>query len=127
MEGYIKLDRKVVNWEWYQDSNTFRVFIHLLLNATHKDIRWKGIPINKGQLITGRKKLSTELKLSERSIRTCIERLISTNEITIETTNRFSIVTICKYVYYQSGENSNDQQNDQPPANKRPTNDHIQE
>ena len=33
MSGWIKLHRKITEWEWYSDANTFRVFMHLLLTA----------------------------------------------------------------------------------------------
>ena len=40
--GWIKLHRKFKEWEWYQDENTKSVFIHLLLDANHKDKKWRG-------------------------------------------------------------------------------------
>lgn len=113
MTGHIKLDRKIMAWEWYADSNTFRVFIHLLLMATYKDGTWKGLAIKRGQVVTGRQKLAKALRLTEQQIRTSISTLKRTNEITIKTTNKFSIITICKYDTYQSFENQNNQQNNQ--------------
>jgi hypothetical protein len=125
MVGHIKLDRKILNWEWYQDINVCRVFIHLLLIANHKDGRWKGYEIKRGQLITGRLKLGTSLRLSEKQIRVCLDKLKETNEITIKTTNKFSTITICKYDTYQSFKNENgqqiDQQQGQQVANEGPT------
>ncbi len=100
--GYIKLFRKLTEWEWYDDANTFRLFIHLLLNASFESNNWQGITLQPGQLITGRKRLAKELKLSERQIRTSLSRLKSTNEIATKTTNKFSIVTICNWEDYQS-------------------------
>lgn len=100
-QGFIKIHRSLTEWEWYTEPNTLRVFLHLLLMATHKQIKWKGIELMPGQLITGRLKLAQDLKLSEREIRTSLTRLKSTNEIAIKTTNKFSIVTICKWEFYQ--------------------------
>ncbi|MCK3686163.1 hypothetical protein [Maribellus sp. YY47] len=91
----------MIDWEWYTEPNTFRVFTHLLLQANFEPQKWKGIDLLPGQLIIGRKQLADELKLSERQIRTSLNRLKSTNELTIKTTNRFSIVTICKWSQYQ--------------------------
>lgn len=106
-QGFIKIHRSLTEWEWYTEPNTLRVFLHLLLMATHKQIKWKGIELMPGQLITGRLKLAQDLKLSEQEIRTSLNRLKSTNEITIKTTNRFSIITICKYCSYQDQNSSN--------------------
>ena len=114
MEGYIKLSRKVLAWHWYTNPNTFRLFIHLLLKATHTSVRWQNIELLPGQLMTGRKVLAVELKLSEREIRTALKNLLSTSEIAIIPTSKFSIITICNWdVYQQSGKS-------QRPS-KRPT------
>jgi hypothetical protein len=113
MEGWIKLHRKFLDWEWYQDGNTMRVFLHLLLTANFEDKKWNGMIIRRGQLVTGRKKLSEELQLSERAIRTCITRLKTTSELSVKTTNKYSIITICNYESYQEVLTTNDQQNDQ--------------
>ena len=42
MEGWIKVHRKLVDWEWYNDINVKVVFLHLLLTANHKEKQWKG-------------------------------------------------------------------------------------
>jgi len=125
MNGWIKLHKKLLKWEWFGSSKTVHLFIYLLMKANFKNNEWKGITVNRGQLIFGRKKASQETGISERSIRTCLNRLKTTSEITIKTTNKYSIITICKYDDYQVKENENDQQNDQQTANKRPANDHT--
>jgi hypothetical protein len=43
MNGYIKLHRKLVDWEWYTDIPTKTLFIHLLLVANHKPNKWRGM------------------------------------------------------------------------------------
>lgn len=111
--GWICLYRKFTDWEWYTDANTMRVFLHLLLKANHKEGHWQGQVIQRGQLITGRKSIADELKISERNVRTALDKLKSTNEITIKSTNKFSLVTIIKYDTYQDIQKENDQQTDQ--------------
>ena len=111
--SYIKLHRKILEWEWYTDANTYRLFTHLLYRANFKSNRWMGIDILPGQLVIGRKELARELKLSEQEIRTSLSKLKSTSEITIKSTNKFSIVTICKWEDYQMN-TKEDQPTDQP-------------
>jgi hypothetical protein len=113
MAGWLKLYRKFTEWEWYNNSEMVHLFIHLLINANFSDKKVNGEVVKRGELLTGRKELSKTLNISERSIRTCLSRLLATNEITIKTTNRFSVITIYNYDYYQVQENVNDQQNDQ--------------
>lgn len=99
--GYIKLHRRFTKWGWYNDPNTARVFIHLLLTASWEECEYHGHKIKPGQVVTGRKMLAKDLKMSEKQIRTALEHLQSTNEITIQVTNRFSIITVVNWGKYQ--------------------------
>lgn len=121
MVGFISLDRKIVNWEWYQNPDVFRVFLHLLLCANHKDGKWQGIPVKRGQTITGADKLSKTLRLTRQTIRTSLTKLKSTGEITIKSTNKYSVITICKYDTYQKNNTSSNQQTN-PSFNQQLTN-----
>ncbi|TQV82834.1 hypothetical protein [Aliikangiella coralliicola] len=125
MKGFIKLHRKIIDWEWYGDINTFAVFLHLLLKANHRPKNWRGKVIERGQLVTGRKILSSELRLSEQQIRTCLKRLQSTNEITIKSTSQYSIVTLVNYSLHQDSEeqstNDSTKQSTAEITNEQPT------
>jgi len=99
--GYIKLYRKMTEWGWYKDANTKAVFLHLLLTANYKETEYMGVTIHPGQTVVGRKALAETLGLSEQKIRTALTRLKSTNEITIKTTNKFSVVTVVNWASYQ--------------------------
>lgn len=102
--GYIKVWRKIEDWEWFKDTQTLGFFLYLMLKANYKDSRFMGFDVPRGSLVCGRKKLSEELGLSEKTIRTLLTRLKSTNEVAIKTTNRFSIVCIVNYNKYQDKE-----------------------
>lgn len=104
MEGYIKLYRQITKWEWYEDANTFRLFIHLLIKANHADANWRGNLIKRGQRFTSIGVLSHELSLSEKAIRIAIDKLIRTNEIVCKGASNGTMITICKYDSYQSNE-----------------------
>lgn len=112
-EGFIKLYRSILNWEWWNDDKTFRVFIYLLLNANWEDTRYRGHKIPKGSLVYGRKKLAKSLGMSEQSVRTSLEHLKSTNEITIKPTNKFSIITIVNWEKFQGQTQQTNQQTNQ--------------
>jgi len=120
---WVKLHTKLLNWEWYSDINTTRLFIHLLLKANWKDSRYRGYEVSRGSLVTGRKKLAKETGLTEQQIRTSLNKLKSTNEITIKTTKNFSIISIVNYEMYQQ----NNQEDNQQATNKQPTSNHITE
>lgn len=100
--GFIQLHRKLLDWEWYDDANTIRLFIHLLLKANYKDTKWRGMTIKRGQIKTGRILLSKELHISQQSVRISLNKLKSTSEITIKVTNKFSLITLTRYEDYQN-------------------------
>lgn len=101
-KGWIAIHRSILEWEWYDDVNTKSLFIHLLLTANHSDKEWKGILIKRGQVLTGRVSLAKALGLSEQQIRTSIDKLLSTNEITKQSTSQYSIISILNYDKYQA-------------------------
>jgi len=104
-DGWIKIyPHRLLGWEWYDDANMFRLFMHLLLKANYKDNQWHGITIKRGQLVTSLVNLSTETGLSLQTVRTCLARLTSTGEINKQVTHKYTLLTVCKYGKYQQGE-----------------------
>lgn len=104
MAGWIKLHREMLAWEWYQDANTMRVFLHLLLTANYEDKRYKGVLIKRGQCMTSIRKLAENLGLTVRHTRTALDHLKATGEVTMETTHKYSIITIANYERFQGVE-----------------------
>lgn len=101
MEPFVKIFKRMTKWGWYQDTNTFRVFMHILLNANYKPSEYKGVTIGAGECVFGRKKWAKELGLSEQNVRTALSHLQSTNEITIVSTNKFSVIHVVKWEFWQ--------------------------
>jgi hypothetical protein len=85
--------------------------------------RGQQIDLEPGELIFGRKKLSMELRLSDRSVRTCLQHLEAWGNLTIRSTNRFSILKVTNWETYQELESQIDQQNDQEVTSTRPESD----
>lgn len=110
MEGWISLYKKFVNWEWYQDTNVKSVFIHLLLLASYEDKKWQGRVVKRGQVIISSGNLASDLKLTRQQVRTALKKLQSTEEISIESTNKYLVITIEKYSDYQSALQNNNHQ-----------------
>lgn len=114
MSGWIKIHRRITEWEWYSDANTFRLFMHLLLTANYEDKRWRNINVKRGQLVTGRQELAQALRLTERQIRTSLDKLKMSGVITTQTTNQYSLITIGKYDLFQEKPVENVQRKVQP-------------
>ena len=118
-QGWIKLHRQILEWEWYSDNNCFRLFLHLLLKANHKEKRFKGIELKVGSIVTSRDLLARETGLSSQQIRTALTKLISTNEITSKTSSQGTIIQIVSYEKYQVP--TNEITNEQPTSNQQST------
>lgn len=118
-QGWIKLHRQILEWEWYSDNNCFRLFLHLLLKANHKEKRFKGLELKTGSIITSRDLLARETGLSSQQIRTALSKLISTNEITSVTSSQGTIIQIVRYEKYQVA--TNEITNEQPTNNQQAT------
>lgn len=108
--GHAKLDRKILEWEWYSDIKTCRLFIHMILRANWKDNRFQGVEIKRGSFASSYKNLADETNLSEREIRTALKHLTSTGEVTVERHPKFSVFTVKNYNKYQSSDRVDDSQ-----------------
>ena len=109
-KGFIALFRQFTEWEWYDDANTMRLFIHCLLLANYKDKKWRGKLIKRGSFITSQPKLAHSLKLSIMQIRNSLKKLKSTGEITVLTTAEYSVITVKNYNLYQDDNRLNNRQ-----------------
>ena len=120
---FIKLYDKILSWEWYRDINTFRLFIHLLLKANYKDLKFEGKTIQRGQLVTSLPSLSAQTGLSVRQVRVSLDKLKLTGEVTSKTYPKYRVITIVKYDDYQDKGRQNDRQVTGETAAKRQAND----
>lgn len=119
INGYIKLHRSLTKWEWYTDANTLRLFLHCLLMANHSDVKFRGTLIKRGSFQTSFQLLSTETGMSVQNIRTSLNKLELTGELTHQSTTKNSIIIINNYNEYQS---DNKQTNKQVTNNQQATN-----
>jgi hypothetical protein len=115
VEGFIKLYRKLLeNPIICKDSDYLAVWIYLLLNATHKEypalFKGKKIILQPGQLITGRKSISTKLNISESKVQRILKTFENEQQIEQQPSNQNRLITILNWVEYQS----NEQQDEQP-------------
>lgn len=109
-QGFLRISRNIVDWDWYTDANTFRVFMHLLLTANYKDCNYKGVEVKRGQVATSRMEIAKALRMSEQNVRTSLSHLKSTSEITSKSTNKLTIITLCKYDSWQDLVSESNQQ-----------------
>ena len=119
MSGWIKIHRKVLEWEWFNKSEAVHLFMYMLLKANHKDGKWQGMEVKRGQFISSLGNISNATGISIQTIRTILKKLEKTNEIELKSTSQFTIVTISKYDCYQD---ENDETNKPLTNNQQATN-----
>jgi hypothetical protein len=122
--GYVKLYRCLLdNPIVCKDAEHFAIWCYLLLKATHKDIdmlfNGKRIKLKPGQLITGRKVISTKLGIDESKVKRILISFESDQQIDRERGNRNSLISILNWEKYQQS----DQQSDQQVTSKCPADD----
>jgi len=107
-DGWVRNWRQIEDWEWYKTSNMAHLFQHLIRKANHRPKRWQGLLIETGQLVTSLTSLKLQTGISKQSLRTCLDHLKSTHEITLLSTHRYTLISICNYTTYQaSGDATN--------------------
>lgn len=99
--GFILLHRSILRWEWYGDLNTARLFIHLLLTVNYEPQRWQGIAVERGQRVASLAKLADETGLTVKQVRTALEHLKRTGEVTHTATSKYGLFTVNHYDRYQ--------------------------
>lgn len=105
-DGFIKIHRRMLKWEWYKDTNTKVLFLHCLLKANWKDGRFQGIEVPRGSFVTSLSTLSEELSSKEQTftvqnVRTSLKHLTLTGELTSKSYSKYRIITVNKYNEYQ--------------------------
>ncbi len=122
--GFIKLFRQILDWEWYDDLPTCRLFIHLLLRANYAERNWHGQTIERGSCITSYATLASETGLSQEQVKRALKNLTKTGEIKRIATNKNTVICVVKYADFQGfGFEYNEQTTSKEQAeNKQKTN-----
>jgi len=102
MDGWVKLHRKITDWEWYRDINTKVLYLHCLIKANTEDKNWQGITICRGQFVSSYPNLAEETGLTVGEIRTALDHLKKTEELAVTKYPKFSLFTVLSFDTYQS-------------------------
>jgi len=117
--GWIKLHRKLLDDPIGQKPSYSWLWVYLLLIANHEDqdFIWNGErkTVKRGQLLTGRDKLSTTTGIPATTIEDILKYLEKDGKIRQQKTNKFRLISIIKYEQYQEVR----QQTDNKPTSSR--------
>lgn len=104
-KGWVKMYRKMVEWEHYKDIATKVLFFHLLLSAAYEETENEnGFIIHSGYVLTSIRQLADETGLTVRQVRTSLEKLEATHEVTRTATHKSTLIKLEKWAFYQAEE-----------------------
>ncbi len=106
-DGYVKISRSITEWRWYKDANAFRLFIHLIAKANFADTMWNDIVVHRGELVTSYSKLSNELGLTVKEVRSALGKLKRTGEVASTSTSKYTVISVTGYNEYQCSDKQN--------------------
>lgn len=98
---FIKLDRNILRWMWYNNGNVFRVFVHLLLIAGAEARVVDNHLLARGDALTSLESMQQRLNMSKQEVRTALSTLKKTGEITQYKVGRNVVYHVENYNYYQ--------------------------
>ena len=126
---FILLSRSIIDSDVFASQQTLKIWIWCLCRANFKDrtlpIRvGKGeriVKLKRGQFLFGRHKAAEELGINGSTIYKTMKKLEAMGNISIESNNQYSVITVCNYGYYQDAGNYGLTANSQPTNNRLTT------
>lgn len=98
---FVKIDRNIVSWRWFQNKNTLIVWLWLLMAANIEDHDFEHDTIHRGEVATSRKTISVATGLTEREVRTALNHLKETGEVSVRIRPKYQVISILNYALYQ--------------------------
>lgn len=128
MEGYFKVHRKILNSQVFAHPTALKIWIWCLAKVTFKERfvplkSGKGeitVKLTPGQFIFGRFKAEEELNIDGSTIYKWMQKFASDefDMIRIESSNQYSIITICNWESYQNIDDDEVTTKEQPSNNQ---------
>ena len=110
--GWVKIHRSLLDWEWWDSPDTVMLWLTILLSVNHEPKKWHGMVIQPGEMVTSLEALAKKSRLSVRRVRTSLNRLKSTQEVTYKTTSRFTLIKVVKWGDFQLRDEPTDTKSD---------------
>ena len=98
---FVKFDRNLLKWRWFQHPKTLAVWIWLIMKANVEDHDFEKETIHRGEVATSRRRISADTGLTEREVRTALEHLKSTGEVSVRIRPKYQVISIPEYSKYQ--------------------------
>jgi len=101
MNGWIKIHRKMRQWQHYKNIYVRIVFEDLLLSATAKPYTFDGIKVSAGDAVTSVATIQRNTGISKPIVIKALKALKESGEISHRLIGRISIYHVNKFCFYQ--------------------------
>lgn len=101
MNDWVKCYRSTLDWGWFTDVPTAHLWEYIRLKAYWDANYFKGELIEKGSFPTTVQAMSVETGLTNEQVRLALKKLKTTGEITVRTTNKYTVISVVKWAEYQ--------------------------
>lgn len=118
-DGFIKIFRSLLDWEWIDSPSMLTVFIHCLLMANWRDGRYHGQTIERGSFVTSYDHLAKQTGLSRSTVYRCIQKLEKTGEIETQVKQSYTIIKVRNYALFQQSDETGWNENETQVKRKR--------
>lgn len=99
--GFIVIDRKILDWQFYRSSSAVHLWITILLRANWRDGKLYEEEIPRGSFATSISSLAQLTGLSESTIRRWLKRFEEAGMIELKATNRWTTIKVLNYSTFQ--------------------------
>lgn len=100
-DGFIVLNRRIDEWQWWGVANAVHLWVHILHDANWRDGYWHGVPVPRGSFITSIGKLADECNVSMNTVRRWLKAFQDAGQIEVKTTNKYTHIFVINYAKYQ--------------------------
>lgn len=123
-KGYIKLYRQLTHWRYWKNNTAVILWLHILMRAYWQDGEIENVEIPRGSFTTSYKALSDECSIPINQIRYYLHQFDG-KEITLKPHNRYTLITVNKWEFFQ-GQDTPSSTNFVTKVANKPQTDHTQ-
>ena len=123
-EGWVLLSRKLRKWRWVHRPEYVSFLVHCIMEANTQDYYFEHDNVPRGSFVTSISGFSKQIGITPQTCRTIIKNLCECGTITVKSTNKYTVITLCKFGSYQDYNSDTNKQltNNQQTTNKQLTN-----
>lgn len=99
--GFVKDYRSKLGWEWWTDIHTAHLWEYICLRVNYEPSRFRGMEIGRGEMLESIGTMAARTGLTTQNVRTALEHLKRTGEITCKVTRYGLLIKAIKYAFFQ--------------------------